>query len=238
MLLHRPEQNQLLAALPIADLERLSTHLQPVLLSLDEVLYGCGSCLTDAYFPVTSIVSFLYVMADGALAEVAAVGHEGLIGLSLILGCETMPSRVMVQSAGYAYRLPGTVLKEEFNRAGALQRLLLHYTYTRLAQMAQTAVCNRHHSVDQQLCRKLLLNLDRLSSNEIILTQELLANMMGVRREGVTEAAGNLQRAGLIRYRHGRIMVLDRVGLEARACECYAAAKKECGRLLPLPQAG
>jgi CRP-like cAMP-binding protein len=233
----RPTQNHLLDALPGEFFERLSTHLHPVPLSLGQVLYDSGSYLHDAYFPVTSIVSFLYVMADGTPTEVTSVGHEGVIGLSLILGCETVLCRVVVQTAGHAYRLAGSILKAEFNRGEALQRLLLQYTYVRFTQMAQATICNRRHTVDQQLCRRLLLNLDRLSSNEIILTQELLANMMGVRREGVTEAAGNLQRAGLIRYRHGRITVLDRAGLEARACECYAAVKKECGRLLPLPQA-
>jgi CRP-like cAMP-binding protein len=197
------------------------------------VLYESGSELRHVYFPTTSIVSLLYVMLDGASAEIAVVGNEGVIGVALFMGGETMPNRAVVQSAGHAYRLKGHLLKQEFNRSGELQHLLLRYTQALLTQMAQTAVCNRHHSLDQQLCRWLLLSLDRLPSNELVMTQELIANMLGVRREGVTEAAGNLQKAGLITYRRGRITVLDRAGLEARACECYAVVKKEFDRLLP-----
>jgi CRP-like cAMP-binding protein len=185
------------------------------------------------YFPTSAIVSLLYVMEDGASAEIGVVGNEGIIGVALFMGGETMPNRAVVQSAGQAYRLPGQVLKQEFNRSGELQHLLLRYTQALLTQMAQTAVCNRHHSLDQQLCRWLLLSLDRLPANELVMTQELIANMLGVRREGVTEAAGKLQVAGLIEYRRGHITVLDRPGLETRACECYAVVKKESDRLLP-----
>lgn len=230
---HDPRQNHLLAALPGADFERLQSHLKLVPLELGEVLYEPGVGMRYLYFPTTSIVSLLYVMADGASAEIAVVGNEGVIGVSLFMGGETTPSRAVVQSAGHAYRLPGRVLKEEFTRGGAMQHLLLRYTQSLLTQMAQTAVCNRHHSLDQQLCRWLLLSLDRLPGNELVMTQELIANMLGVRREGVTEAAGNLQDAGLIRYSRGRITVLDRPGLEARTCECYAVVKQECDRLLP-----
>ena len=189
--------------------------------------------MRHVYFPTTSIVSLLYVMEDGASAEIAVVGNEGVVGVSLFMGGESTTSRAVVQSDGHAYRLKAQLLKDEFFRAGPMQRLLLRYTQALLTQMAQTAVCNRHHSLDQQFCRWLLLSLDRLSSNELIMTQELIANMLGVRREGVTEAAGNVQRAGLIEYNRGRITVLDRPGLEARACECYAVVKKEFDRLLP-----
>lgn len=230
---HDPRQNHLLAALPETDFERLQSHLKLVSLPLGEALYEPGVRLRYVYFPTDSIVSLLYVMADGASAEIAVVGNEGVIGVSLFMGGETTPSRAVVQSAGHAYRLPGMILKEEFTRAGAMQHLLLRYTQALLTQMAQTAVCNRHHSLDQQLCRWLLLSLDRLSSRELVMTQELIANMLGVRREGVTEAAGNLQAAGLIQYSRGRITVLDRPGLEARTCECYAVVKRECDRLLP-----
>jgi CRP-like cAMP-binding protein len=202
-------------------------------LQLGEALYESGSRMRHVFFPTTSIVSLLYVMEDGASAEIAIVGNEGIVGVSLFMGGETTPSRAVVQSAGHAYRLKGQTLKEEFYRAGPMQRLLLRYTQALLTQMAQTAVCNRHHSLDQQLCRWLLLSLDRLRSNELIMTQELIANMLGVRREGVTEAAGNLQRAGLIEYSRGRITVLDRPGLEARSCECYGVVRKEFERLLP-----
>jgi CRP-like cAMP-binding protein len=198
-------------------------------------LYESGDQLQHVYFPTASIVSLLYVMADGASAEIAVVGNEGIIGIALFMGGETMPNRAVVQSAGHAYRLKGQVLKEEFNRAGELQHLLLRYTQALLTQMSQTAVCNRHHSVDQQLCRWLLLSLDRLPSNELTMTQELIANMLGVRREGVTEAAGKLQNAGLIHYSRGHIKVLDRPRLEARACECYQVVKTEFDRLLPYP---
>jgi CRP-like cAMP-binding protein len=223
----------LLAALPGADYERLLPHLTLVTLTLGEALYESGIQLRHVYYPTDSIVSLLYVMADGASAEIAVVGNEGVIGVSLFMGGETTPSRAVVQSAGHAYRLSGQLLKEEFTRAGVMQRLLLRYTQSLLTQMAQTAVCNRHHSLDQQLCRWLLLSLDRLASNELVMTQELIANMLGVRREGVTDAAGKLQKAGLIKYGRGRITVVDRVGLEARTCECYAVVKKESDRLLP-----
>jgi CRP-like cAMP-binding protein len=197
------------------------------------VLYESGSKLGHVYFPASCIVSLLYVMEDGSSAEIAVVGTEGLVGVALFMGGETTPSRAVVQSAGFAYRLAGAGMKREFIRGGAMQHLMLRYTQALLTQMAQTAVCNRHHSVDQQLCRWLLLSLDRLPTNELTMTQELIANMLGVRREGVTEAAGNLQNAGLIRYSRGRITVLDREKLEQRVCECYAVVKKESERLLP-----
>ncbi len=230
---HAPRQNHLLAALPAEEYARLIPQLELVPMPLGKVLYESGNELHHVYFPTTAIVSLLYVMLNGASAETAVVGNEGIIGVALFMGGETMPNRAVVQSAGHAYRLKGQLLKQEFNRSGELQHLLLRYTQALLTQMAQTAVCNRHHSLDQQLCRWLLLSLDRLSSNELVMTQELIADMLGVRREGVTEAAGNLQRAGLIAYRRGRITVLDRMGLEARACECYAVVKKEFDRLLP-----
>ena len=228
-----PHQNYLLAALPSDDYNRLLPNLEPIPIALGDVLYESGVQMRSVFFPTTSIVSLLYVMEDGASAEIAVVGKDGIVGVSLFMGGETTPSRAVVQSAGQAYRMNGQRLKDEFNRNGPMQHLLLRYTQSLLTQMAQTAVCNRHHSLDQQLCRWLLLSLDRLGSNELIMTQELIANMLGVRREGVTEAAGNLQRAGLIEYRRGRIRVLDRPGLQARACECYAVVKKECDRLLP-----
>jgi CRP-like cAMP-binding protein len=230
---HDARQNYLLAALSAADFERTKPSLKLVPLALGQILYESGSRQRAVYFPTTAIVSLLYMMADGASAEIAVVGNEGIIGVSLFMGGETTPSRAVVQSAGHAYRLPGKFLKEEFKRGGAMQHLLLRYTQALLTQMAQTAVCNRHHTLDQQLCRWLLLSLDRLSGNELVMTQELIANMLGVRREGVTEAAGNLQRAELIRYNRGHIVVLDRAGLEARTCECYAVVKKEFDRLLP-----
>jgi len=226
------KQNHLLAALPANDFERLLPHLELVTLKLGEALYESGERLQHVYFPTTSIVSLLYVMEDGSSAEIAIVGNEGILGISLFMGGETTPSRAVVQSAGQAYRLKAHLLKQEFNRAGPVLHLLLRYTQALITQMAQTAVCNRHHSVEQQLCRWLLLSLDRLSSNELAMTQELIANMLGVRREGVTEAAGNLQRDKLIRYTRGRISVLNRPGLENRACECYAVVKKEFDRLL------
>ena len=230
---HEPRQNNLLAALPAEECERLFPHLEPVPIRLGQSLYEPGRRMHHVYFPTASIVSLLCVMEDGASAEIAVVGNEGIVGVSLFMGGETTPSRAVVQSAGHAYRLKGQRLKDEFYRAGPMQRLLLRYTQALLTQMAQTAVCNRHHSLDQQLCRWLLLSLDRLPSNELIMTQELIANMLGVRREGVTEAAGNLQRAGLIEYQRGHIRVLDRAGLEARACECYAVVRNEYDRLLP-----
>jgi len=228
-----PQQNHLLAALPPEEFGRLAPHLERVPMPLGEVLYESGNRLRHVYFPTTSIVSLLYVMEDGASAEIAVVGNEGLLGIALFMGGETTPSRAVVQSAGHGYRLPAAWLTEEFNRAGPLLHLLLRYTQALITQMAQTAVCNRHHTVDQQLCRWLLMSLDRLPSNELAMTQELIANMLGVRREGVTEAAGKLQGAGLLHYRRGHITVLDRAGLEARACECYAVVKKEFDRLLP-----
>ena len=230
---HSARQNHLLAALPGMELERLVGDLELIPMPLGDVLYESGSQLGHVYFPTTSIVSLLYVMEDGASAEIAVVGNEGIIGVALFMGGETTPSRAVVQSAGFAYRLKGQLLKREFTRSPSMQQLLLRYTQALLTQMAQTAVCNRHHSVDQQLCRWLLLSLDRLTSNELTMTQELIANMLGVRREGVTEAAGKLQDAGLIHYSRGRITVVDRPGLEAQACECYRVVKKEFDRLLP-----
>ncbi|CAG0987221.1 hypothetical protein BURK1_02072 [Burkholderiales bacterium] len=228
-----PHQNHLLDALPAGDRERLAPHLQLVPMALGDVLYESGSSMRYVYFPTTSIVSLLYVMEDGASAEIAIVGNEGILGISLFMGGETTPSRAVVQSAGHGYRLNARVIKAEFARFGSTMHLLLRYTQALITQMAQTAVCNRHHSVDQQLCRWLLMSLDRLSSNELTMTQELIANMLGVRREGVTEAAGKLQDAGLIRYHRGKITVLDRPGLEARTCECYGVVRKEFDRLLP-----
>jgi CRP-like cAMP-binding protein len=228
-----PRQNHLLAALPRDEYARLFPHLEWVPMPLGQVLYEPGIQMRHVYFPTTSIVSRLCVMEDGASAEIAVVGNEGIVGVSLFMGGETTPSRAVVQSAGHAYRLKGQLLKDQFYRAGPMQRLLLRYTQALLTQMAQTAVCNRHHSVDQQVCRWLLLRLDRLPSSELIMTQELIANMLGVRREGVTEAAGHLQKARLIEYHRGHITVLDRPGLEARSCECYAVVKKEFDRLLP-----
>ena len=231
---HRsPHQNHLLDALPATDYARLAPRLEVIPMELGEVLYEPGVRLRHVYFPTTSIVSLLYVMEDGASAEIAVVGNEGMLGISLFMGGETTPSHAVVQSAGYGVRLKAQLLKDEFARFGPMMHLLLRYTQALITQMAQTAVCNRHHSVDQQLCRWLLLSLDRLSSNELSMTQELIANMLGVRREGVTEAAGKLQDAGLIRYQRGRITVLDRPGLEARACECYQVVKAEFDRLLP-----
>jgi CRP-like cAMP-binding protein len=229
---HNPKQNHLLAALPQADFERLSPHLELTPMPLGEALYESGGRLQHVYFPTTSIVSLLYVMEDGASAEIAVVGNEGILGISLFMGGETTPSRAVVQSEGFGYRLKAQLLKQEFNRAGPVMHLLLRYTQALITQMAQTAVCNRHHTVEQQLCRWLLLSLDRLSTDELSMTQELIANMLGVRREGVTEAAGKLQRAGLIQYSRGRITVLSRPGLEKEVCECYAVVKKEFDRLL------
>ena len=229
---HSPTQNHLLAALPGAEFNRLSAHLELVPMPLGEALYESGGRLQHVYFPTTSIVSLLYVLEDGASAEIAVVGNEGILGISLFMGGETTPSRAVVQSAGFGYRLKAQLLKNEFNRAGPVLHLLLRYTQALITQMTQTAVCNRHHSVEQQLCRWLLLSLDRLSTDSLTMTQELIANMLGVRREGVTEAAGNLQRAGLIRYSRGRIEVLDRPGLEQAVCECYAVVKTEFDRLL------
>lgn len=228
-----PQQNHLLAALPPDEFARLLPRLELVSMPLGKVLYESGSQMQHVYFPTTCIVSLLYVTQDGASAEIAVVGNEGILGIALFMGGGTTPSRAVVQSAGHGYRLPAAYLKEEFNRAGPMLHLLLRYTQALITQMAQTAVCNRHHTVDQQLCRWLLMSLDRLPSNEISMTQELIANMLGVRREGVTEAAGKLQSAGLIHYRRGHITVIDRHGLEARVCECYDVVKKEFDRLLP-----
>jgi len=228
-----PHQNHLLDALPRADYERVASHLELLPMDLGDVLYESGAHLRYVYFPTTSIISLLYVMEDGASAEIAIVGNEGLLGISLFMGGNTTPSRAVVQSAGMAYRLKADLLKTEFARFGPTMHLLLRYTQALITQMAQTAVCNRHHSLDQQLCRWLLLSLDRLQTNDLSMTQELIANMLGVRREGVTEAAGKLQAAKLIRYSRGRITVLDRGGLEARTCECYRVVKTEYDRLLP-----
>ena len=230
---HNPHQNHLLDALPAAEYQRLAAELELVPMPLGQVLYESGGELRHAYFPTTCIVSLLYVMEDGASAEIAVVGNEGVVGVALVMGGGTMPNRAVVQSAGHAYRMRGPLALQEFGRYGALFRLLLRYTQALITQMAQTAVCNRHHSVDQQLCRWLLLSLDRLASDDLVMTQELIANMLGVRREGVTEAAGNLQRAGLIDYKRGHITVLDRPGLEKRVCECYQVVKTEFDRLLP-----
>ncbi|AQV93956.1 Crp/Fnr family transcriptional regulator [Cupriavidus necator] len=230
---HDPKSNHLLAALPVADWERLAPQLTLVELPLAHVVYESGDQQGYVYFPTDSIISLLYVMEDGASAEIAIVGNEGMVGIAIFMGGETTPSRAIVQSAGHGYRLSATILKQEFVRGGSLQRLLLRYTQALITQMAQTAVCNRHHSIDQQLCRWLLLSIDRLPSNDLTMTQELIANMLGVRRSGVTEAALKLQAAGLIRYSHGHIAVLDRMGLEQRVCECYAVVKREFDRLLP-----
>jgi len=228
-----PQRNRLLAVMPEAECERISPHLERVSLELGAVLYEPGVTLQHVYFPTDCIISLLYVMKDGASAEIAVVGNEGIVGISLFMGGETTPSRAVVQSAGYALRLRGQLLKEEFGRSDFLHDLLLRYTQALLTQMAQTAVCNRHHSIEQQLCRWLLLSLDRLPDNSLIMTQQLIANMLGVRREGVTESAGKLQDAGLINYRRGKITVLDRPGLEKTCCECYAVVKLEFDRLLP-----
>ena len=228
-----PRINRLLASLPEETYGKLLPHLEGVKLALGQAVYESGGAQGYVYFPTTSIVSLLYVLADGASAEIAVTGNEGLVGIALFMGGETTPSRAVVQSAGHGFRLRGEILKREFETGGALQHLVLRYTQALITQMTQTAVCNRHHAVDQQLCRWLLLSLDRLRGNELVMTQELIANMLGVRREGVTEAAGKLQAAGLIKYSRGRIMVLDRARLEASVCECYAVVKKEYDRLLP-----
>lgn len=232
-----PRQNHLLDALSPDVLARILPHLEPVDLPLGHVLYESGHAMRHVYFPTDAIVSMLYVMESGASAEIAVVGNEGLVGVALFMGGESTPSRAVVQSAGSAFRAPGHRIVEEFNRHGEFLMLLLRYTQSLITQMAQTAVCNRHHSIDQQLCRWLLLSLDRLSGNQLVMTQELIANMLGVRREGVTDAAGKLQRLGVIQYNRGHITVLDRTRLEALSCECYAVVKRETDRLLPhLPQ--
>jgi CRP-like cAMP-binding protein len=228
-----PRGNHLLASLPADEWARWLPALESVDMPLGQVLYESGVAMTHVYFPTTSIVSLLYVMEDGASAEIAVVGNEGLVGISLFMGGETTPSRSVVQSAGQGFRMRAHLLKAEFNRSSPVLHLLLRYTQALITQMAQTAVCNRHHSLDQQLCRWLLLSLDRLRAPELVMTQELIANMLGVRREGVTEAAGRLQQDGLISYRRGHITVLDRPALERRTCECYAVVRKEYERLLP-----
>jgi CRP-like cAMP-binding protein len=229
---HSPSQNHLLAALPAAEFERLAPHLELVVMRLGETLYEPGGQLQHVYFPTTAIVSLLYILESGSSAEIAGVGNEGILGISLFMGGDTTPSSAVVQTAGHGYRLQARLLKKEFDRGGLMQRLLLRYTQALVTQMCQTAACNRHHSIEQQLCRWLLSTLDRLPSNELIMTQELVASALGVRREGITDAAGKLQRAGFIRYRRGHIAVLERSGLEVGACECYAVVKKELGRLL------
>ncbi|KJS09645.1 MAG: Crp/Fnr family transcriptional regulator [Gammaproteobacteria bacterium BRH_c0] len=234
-----PRQNHLLSAMPVDVMERLLPALELVPMPIGKVLYESGDTLRHVYFPIDCIVALLYVMESGASTEISVVGKEGLVGVALFMGGESTPSRAVVQSTGYAYRLPGQRLKEEFNRHGELLLLMLRYTQSLITQMAQTAVCNRHHSIDQQLCRWLLLSLDRLDSSELSMTQELIASMLGVRREGVTEAAGKLQKLGVIQYNRGHIKVLDRKKMEQLSCECYAVVKKESDRLLPyLPIAG
>ena len=228
-----PVANHLLAALQDAERQRWLPQLEPVEMPLGQVLYESGGTLSHVYFPTTAIVSLLYVMENGASAEIAVVGNEGIVGISLFMGGDSTSSRAVVQSAGMGFRLKARVMKDDFNRAGPVLHLLLRYTQALITQMAQTAVCNRHHSLDQQLCRWLLLSLDRLESNELVMTQELIANMLGVRREGVTESALQLQKEGLIRYARGHITVLDRNALEKRTCECYAVVKREYDRLLP-----
>ena len=236
-MLPMPQHNHLLAALSTPTFERLEGDLELVTLPLGKSLYESGDALRHVYFPTDSIVSLLYVMENGASAEISVVGNEGLVGIAVFMGGESTPSRAIVQSAGHAYRLPGQRLKDEFNRHGELLLLMLRYTQALITQMAQTAVCNRHHTIDQQLCRWLLLSLDRLQSDQVRMTQELIANMLGVRREGVTDAAGKLQRLGIIEYSRGHIKVVDRARLEALSCECYEVVRKETERLLPyLPQ--
>jgi len=230
---HDPNQNNLVASLLPEEFERLATDLELVPMLLGQVLYDPGDHLQHAYFPTTAIVSLHYLLESGAATETAGVGNEGVVGISLFLGGNTTPSSAVVQTAGHAYRLDRRALQREFARAGAMQRLLLRYVQALATQIFQTAACNRHHSVQQQLCRWLLLTLDRMPTNDLIMTQELIANMLGVRREGITDAAGELQRAGFIRYRRGHIAVLDRSGLETRACECYAVVRNEMSRLLP-----
>jgi len=227
-----PNQNHLLAALPAEIFERISPHLELIPMPLGQVIYESGGQLQHVYFPTTAIVSMHYVLENGASTEIAGVGNEGVLGISLFMGGNTTSSLATVQTAGCGYRLKGRLMMEEFNHAGPMMRLMLRYTQALITQISQTAVCNRYHSIEQQLCRWLLLNIDRLPSHELTMTQELIAGMLGVRREGITEAAGNLQRAGLISYRRGHITALDRSGLESRACECYNVVKKEFHRLL------
>jgi CRP-like cAMP-binding protein len=233
-----PARNHLLASLPAEDFARLKAHLELVEMPLGWAVYESGGTQEYVYFPTTCIVSLLYVLANGASAEIAVVGNEGLVGIALFMGGGTTPSRAVVQSAGHGYRLGAKSLKKVFAAGGALQHRLLRYTQALITQMTQSAVCNRHHQLEQQLCRWLLLSLDRLPSNELAMTQELIANMLGVRREGVTEAAGHLQAAGLVHYSRGKITVLDRPKLEARVCECYRVVKREYDRLLPISVSG
>lgn len=234
---HTPRHNHLLAALPEESYERLAPHMELVAMPLGEPVYEAGTALHHAYFPTTAVISLQYVMENGASSEFADVGNEGMIGLPVFMGGHTTPSRATVCIGGHAYRLSGQTLAQEFDRGGALMRLLLLYAEALFTQVAQTAVCNRHHSMEQQMCRLLLLTLDRLPSRELIMTQELIASILGVRREGITETAGALQRAGLITYRRGHITVVDRAGLEARACECYKVVTREFRRLLEPPGA-
>ena len=227
-----PKHNGLLARLPAQDYERLRPHMTPVQLQLGEVVYESGSQMRQVYFPVSGIVSLLYIMEDGASAEIAVIGNDGVVGVAILLGGDTTPSRAVVQVAAQVYQVRTEAVLKEFHRGGAMQILILRYVQALMTQMSQTAVCNRHHTVEQQLCRWLLLSLDRLESNEVAMTQELISNMLGVRRSGITEAARNLQQAGLIEYHRGHILVLDRAKLQAHACECYAVVKREADRLL------
>jgi len=229
----KPQDNHLLACIPAELLDKIKLKLEVIDLPLGKVLYESGGVQHYVYFPTTAIVSLLYVLEDGGSAEIAVVGNEGIVGVSLFMGGESTPSRAVVQSAGAGFRLPASIIKEEFNKAGPVLHLLLRYTQALITQMSQTAVCNRHHTLDKQLCRWLLLSLDRLNGIDLVMTQELIANMLGVRREGVTEAALKLQNAGLISYSRGHIKILDRAGLEKRTCECYMVVKKEYNRLLP-----
>ncbi|QBB70692.1 Crp/Fnr family transcriptional regulator [Pseudolysobacter antarcticus] len=231
-----PRRNHLLGAIPEAEWDRFAPQLTPIIMKLGQVVYEAGVEQTYVYFPTDSIVSLLSVMENGDSAEIAIVGHEGLVGISLFMGGSATPSRAVVQSAGYAFRMKAQFIRDEFVLAGPVQQLFLRYTQALLTQMGQTAVCNRHHSLDQQLCRWILMSLDRLASNEVMMTQELISNMLGVRREGVTEAAGKLQRLGIIEYQRGKIRVLDRKRLEAKSCECYEVVRKEFARLLPWDQ--
>lgn len=229
---HTPNQNHLLAALPAEAFERISPHLELIAMPLGEVLYESGEQLQHVYFPTSAIISLHYILESGASSEIAGVGNEGVLGISLFMGGNTTPNRAAVYTGGHGYRLSTRLMIEEFNRAGSMMRLMLRYTQSLITQISQTAVCNRHHSVEQQMCRWLLLTLDRLPGNELTITQELIAGMLGVRREGITETAGNLQRSGLISYRRGHITVLNRPALESYACECYQVVKKEHHRLL------
>jgi CRP-like cAMP-binding protein len=228
---HQPDQNHLLAALPATELERLKPHLELIHMPLGEVLCESGGRLPYVYFPTSTIISLHYILENGASSEIAGVGNEGMLGISLFMGGESTPSWATVQTAGHGYRMKAGFLMQEFNQGGPVLRLLLRYTQALITQISQTAVCNRHHTIEQQLCRWLLLTLDRLNSQDLVMTQELIASMLGVRREGITEAAGKLQQAGIIRYRRGHITVLDQIGLKTHVCECYEVVKKEFDRL-------